>query len=85
MFNLPAESALAHSSGQEWTAERELQAQTVEVLYMAWLQLRVLCGDKTVRDAKPYRVRHPSRPGNDEAGQPKKVTMADLMRQQQKG
>ena len=73
---------MAHSAGQEWTVQDELAAAGVEVGHANWLMLRALAGDKTVRDAKPFRVQHPSRPG-EQAPKPRRVSMTELMQQQE--
>lgn len=77
IFQLPADSALAHHAEQSWTVRDELAAANLEVQHASWLQLRALTGDKTVRNATPLRV---PRPGQATPSTPvRRVSMNDLI------
>jgi len=74
IFQLPAESALAHAAGQDWTTRDEIAAAALELDHARWLQFRAMNGDKSVRQEKPLRVPRPGQPPPV-----RKVTMSELI------
>lgn len=82
MRGLPAESAIAAATGQQWTRQLEYQAVTIETIDAA---ARAICfavllaaTGKKPKLGKPLKLQDPARPGSRG---PKRVTMAEAFGQ----
>jgi hypothetical protein len=80
---LPAESATAEATGQQWTRQLEYQAVAIETIDAA---ARAICfavllaaSGKKPKLGKPLQLQDPARPGSRAA--PKRVTMAEAFGQ----